>query len=110
VVCIDGSEPDYIESAIKHGLMPSLARLIATGSHTLAKSVMPSFTNPNNVSIITGVSPAIHGIAGNYFYDRPTGEEVQMSDARFMRADTVIKAFHHAGAKVAVVTAKDKLL
>jgi phosphonoacetate hydrolase len=110
VVCIDGSEPDYIESAIKHGLMFSLARLMAAGSHTLAKSVMPSFTNPNNVSIITGVSPAIHGIVGNYFYDRTTGEEVLMNDARFMRADTIIKAFHDAGAKVAVVTAKDKLL
>ena len=32
-----------------------------------------------------------------------------MNDARFLRAPTIMKAFHDAGAKVAVVTAKDKL-
>lgn len=109
VVCIDGSEPEYIDGTIRRGLTPTLARLMATGSHALAKSAMPSFTNPNNISMITGAPPSVHGIAGNYFFDRSTGEEVMMNDARFMRADTIIKAFHDAGAKVAVVTAKDKL-
>ena len=109
VVCIDGSEPEYIDATIQRGLTPTLARMMATGWHTLAKSAMPSFTNPNNISMITGTPPSVHGIAGNYFYDRSTGEEVMMNDTRFMRADTIIKAFHDAGAKVAVVTAKDKL-
>jgi phosphonoacetate hydrolase len=109
VVCIDGSEPGYIERAIEQGLAPNLDRLMRTGSSLLARSVIPSFTNPNNISIITGRPPAVHGIAGNYFYDRTAGEEVMMNDARFMRADTIMKAFHDAGAKVAVVTAKDKL-
>ena len=71
--------------------------------------MIPSFTNPNNLSIITGRPPAVHGIAGNYFYDRETGEEVMMNDARFLRAPTIMQAFHNAGAKVAMVTAKDKL-
>ena len=70
---------------------------------------MPSFTNPNNISIITGRPPAVHGIAGNYFYDPATGQEVMMNDASFLRAPTIMQAFHDAGAKVAVVTAKDKL-
>src|SRR3954449_8849645 len=109
VVCIDGSEPGYIEAAIEKGLAPNLDRLMRTGANLLAQSVIPSFTNPNNISIITGRAPAVHGIAGNYFYDRATGEEVMMNDARFMRAETIMKAFHDAGAKVAVVTAKDKL-
>jgi phosphonoacetate hydrolase len=109
VVCIDGSEPGYIELAIEKGLAPNLDRLMRTGSNLLAQSVIPSFTNPNNISIITGRPPAVHGIAGNYFYDRASGEEVMMNDARFMRAGTIMKAFHDAGAKVAVVTAKDKL-
>jgi phosphonoacetate hydrolase len=79
------------------------------GSNLLAKSVIPSFTNPNNLSIITGTPPAVHGIAGNYFFDPATNQEVMMNDARFLRAPTILKAFHDAGAKVAVVTAKDKL-
>jgi phosphonoacetate hydrolase len=109
VVCIDGSEPGYIERAIEKGLAPNLDRLMRTGANLLAQSVIPSFTNPNNISIITGRPPALHGIAGNYFYDPASGQEVMMNDARFMRADTIMKAFHDAGARVAVVTAKDKL-
>ncbi|GAU85568.1 phosphonoacetate hydrolase [Bosea sp. BIWAKO-01] len=109
VVCIDGSEPGYIEAAIARGLAPNLDRLLRAGSYRLARSVIPSFTNPNNISIITGQPPAVHGIAGNYFYDRAAGEEVMMNDVRFMRADTIMQAFEEAGAKVAVVTAKDKL-
>jgi phosphonoacetate hydrolase len=109
VVCIDGSEPGYIEAAIARGLAPNLDRLMRTGSNLRASSVIPSFTNPNNISIITGAPPAVHGIAGNYFYDVASGQEVMMNDARFMRADTILKAFHDAGAKVAMVTAKDKL-
>lgn len=109
VVCIDGSEPGYIEAAVAAGLAPNLDRLMRTGAHLPAKSVIPSFTNPNNISIITGRPPSVHGIAGNYFYDREAGEEVMMNDARFLRAPTIMKAFHDAGASVAVVTAKDKL-
>jgi phosphonoacetate hydrolase len=108
-VCIDGSEPGYIERAIEKGLAPNFARLMKDGANLLAHSVIPSFTNPNNISIITGRPPAVHGIAGNYFYDPATRQEVMMNDARFMRAPTIMKAFHDAGAKVAVVTAKDKL-
>jgi phosphonoacetate hydrolase len=108
-VCIDGSEPGYIERAIDAGLAPNFARLMQNGANLTATSVIPSFTNPNNISIITGRPPAVHGIAGNYFYDPKTGQEVMMNDAKFMRAPTIMKAFHDAGAKVAVVTAKDKL-
>jgi phosphonoacetate hydrolase len=107
-VCIDGSEPGYIERAIDAGLAPNFARLMQTANLT-ALSAMPSFTNPNNISIITGRPPAVHGIAGNYFFDPAQGKEVMMNDASFLRAPTIMRAFHDAGAKVAVVTAKDKL-
>jgi phosphonoacetate hydrolase len=109
VVCLDGSEPGYIERAIEAGVAPSFARLMADGANLTALSAMPSFTNPNNMSIITGRPPAVHGIAGNYFYDRDSGKEVMMNDASFLRAPTIMQAFHDAGGKVAVVTAKDKL-
>jgi phosphonoacetate hydrolase len=109
VVCIDGSEPGYVERAIEKGLAPNLGRLMTTGANTTALSVIPSFTNPNNISIITGRPPAVHGIAGNYFYDREAGQEVMMNDARFLRAPTILAEFQKAGLKVAMVTAKDKL-
>lgn len=109
VICLDGSEPGYIERAIEKGFCPNLERIMKTGTNTLALSVIPSFTNPNNLSIITGRPPAVHGIAGNFFYDREAKQEVMMNDARFLRAPTILAEFQKAGAKVAMVTAKDKL-
>jgi len=109
VICMDGSEPSYVEAASAKGLTPHLDRIMRTGASTYAYSVIPSFTNPNNLSIITGRPPAVHGIAGNFFYDREAKEEVMMNDARFLRAPTILSAFQEAGCKVAMVTAKDKL-
>ncbi len=108
-VCIDGSEPGYIEAAIAAGLAPNLDRIMRTGTSTTAKSVIPSFTNPNNISIITGRPPSVHGIAGNYFLDPASGQEVMMNDAKFMRAGTIMQALQDAGARIAIITAKDKL-
>jgi phosphonoacetate hydrolase len=109
VVCIDGSEPAYMDEAIAAGAMPWLAEARARGASAIADCVVPSFTNPNNLSIVTGAPPAVHGICGNYFYDRESGAEVMMNDPKFLRAETILAAFSKAGAKVAVVTAKDKL-
>ncbi|MEI5664920.1 phosphonoacetate hydrolase [Bosea sp. CCNWLW174] len=109
VICMDGSEPAYIEAASAKGLTPNLDRIMRAGASTYAYSVIPSFTNPNNLSIITGRPPAVHGIAGNFFYDREAKEEVMMNDARFLRAPTILAEFQKAGLKVAMVTAKDKL-
>ncbi len=108
-ICLDGCEPEYLEKAIADGLMPTLKRMKETGTDRLAHSVIPSFTNPNNLSIATGRPPIVHGICGNYLIDPDTGEEVMMNDVRFLRAPTVFKQFYDAGARVAVVTAKDKL-
>ena len=109
VICLDGCEPAYLEAALAAGLMPHLARIRGAGTDRLCHSAMPSFTNPNNLSIATGRPPAVHGICGNYLYDRETGQEVMMNDPRFLRAPTVFAGFQGAGARVAVVTAKDKL-
>lgn len=109
VICCDGSEPAYIELAVKKGLMPNVERIIAKGVDLRGESVIPSFTNPNNLSIVTGQPPKVHGISGNYFFDRASKQEVMMNDAKYLRAPTIFEAFQKAGAKVAVVTAKDKL-
>ncbi len=109
VICCDGSEPDYMETAMADGLMPNLQRIVGKGENLRGASVIPSFTNPNNLSIVTGRPPAVHGICGNYLLDPETGDEVMMNDPRFLRAPTIFAAFQEAGACVAVITAKDKL-
>ena len=109
VICLDGCEPEYLDVAVEQGLMPNLDRIRRTGTSRIAHSVIPSFTNPNNMSIATGRPPSIHGICGNYLYEPETGEEVMMNDVRFLRAPTIFSHYYKAGARVALVTAKDKL-
>ncbi len=109
VVCIDGCEPAYLETASAAGLTPFLDRIRNRGTVRTAHSAIPSFTNPNNLSIATGRPPSVHGISGNTFLDRKTGREVMMNDTSFLRVPTLFSAMQAAGARVAVVTAKDKL-
>lgn len=109
VICCDGSEPDYMEIAMEKGLMPNLQRIIAKGENRRGHSVIPSFTNPNNLSIVTGRPPAVHGICGNYLIDPATAQETMMNDPKWLRAPTIFEAFQKAGARIAMVTAKDKL-
>jgi phosphonoacetate hydrolase len=109
VVCVDGCEPDYLAQAVATGHMPWLKRALAEGTGLVADCVVPSFTNPNNLSIVTGAPPSVHGICGNYLYDMESGCEVMMNDPKWLRAPTLLAALANAGKSVAVVTAKDKL-
>lgn len=109
VVCVDGSEPGYIERAVEAGVAPWFARILREGTNLLADCVVPSFTNPNNLSIVTGRPPSVHGISGNYFLDPDSGNEVMMNDPKFLRIETLFPAFQRAGCRIAVITAKDKL-
>ncbi len=109
VLCVDGLDMAYIDAAIEAGRAPCLAGLREAGQVQLARGAMPSFTNPNNLSIVTGRPPSVHGITGNYFLDPETGKPVMMNDPSFLRAPSILAAFSKAGAKVVVVTAKDKL-
>jgi len=109
VACVDGLDLRYLKAAFASGEAPFLDSLDKQGWCRKAQSAMPSFTNPNNVSIVTGVAPSAHGIAGNYFYDQAAGAEVMMNDPRFLRVPTILSALAATGLRIAVVTAKDKL-
>jgi phosphonoacetate hydrolase len=109
VVCVDGCEPDYIAQAVAGGHMPWMKSVLARGSAVIADCVVPTFTNPNNLSIVTGVPPSVHGICGNYLYDVANNVEVMMNDPKWLRAPSLLAALADAGCSVAVVTAKDKL-
>ncbi len=109
VVCVDGCEPEYINQAILADMAPFLASLRESGTVLTGDCVMPSFTNPNNLSIVTGAPPSVHGICGNFFFDEECGAEVLMNDPKYLRAPTILAEMARIGQRVAVVTAKDKL-
>ena len=109
VVCVDGCEPDYLAQAVATGHMPWLKRTLAEGTGLIAKCVVPTFTNPNNLSIVTGAPPSVHGICGNYLFDTASGTEVMMNDPKWLRAPTILASLADTGKSLAVITAKDKL-
>lgn len=109
VICMDGSADEYLDATLLHDRMPNLKKMSLNGYRGMARGALPSFTNVNNSSIVTGVSPAVHGISGNFFYDEAKDQEVMMNSSEYLRAETILAAAADAGRKVGVVTAKEKL-
>jgi phosphonoacetate hydrolase len=109
VICADGCDPVYLDAGIAAGVLPTIAGFRGHGFYGIADAAMPTFTNPNNVSIVTGVAPSEHGISGNFALARETGAEVMMTDPAMVRCPTLLAAMSQAGVATAAVTAKDKL-
>ena len=109
VVCIDGGDPEYVEHGLSAGIIPVTKDFIENGFYSVARGSMPSFTCPNNMSIVTGTEPEVHGISGNFFLDPETGEPVVMTGPELLRARSIMSEFSRQGVKVASVTSKDKL-
>jgi len=109
VICMDGSADEYLDITLAHDRMPNLKKMTRNGHRSMVRGALPSFTNVNNTSIVTGKAPVVHGICGNFFYDGAQDKEVMMNSAEYLRAETLLAAASKAGRKVAVVTAKEKL-
>ena len=105
IICLDGVGPDYLASAS----VPTLDELGRRGWRTVGLGAMPAVTNVNNVSIITGGPPALHGITSNFYLDRVHGQAVYMEAADFILAPTIFQRATAAGRRSALLTAKDKL-
>jgi phosphonoacetate hydrolase len=108
VVCLDGCDPRYLDDAFERAIVPRMAEMAAQGVYALGRSQLPSFTNPNNLSIVTGAPPDVHGLPGNHCLALDGGE-VQLDDPRFLRAPSIHARLHAAGLPVLAVTTKDKL-
>ena len=106
VLCIDAFGPDYLRASDT----PALDHIAATGSLTLGRSVIPSVTNVNNVSLITGAPPRVHGITSNYHLDPASGREDYMESPDFLRCDTLLQRAQQRGMSTALLTSKEKLL
>ncbi len=109
VVCIDGGDPAYLEQGLKDGIIPNMARFMQDGFSAVAQGTVPSFTCPNNMSLITGAPASVHGISGNFYLDAATGQAVVMTGPELLRSRTLLAEFADAGARVVAITAKDKL-
>jgi phosphonoacetate hydrolase len=109
VICADGCDPSYLDAGITASVLPTIAGFRGHGFFGFADAAMPTFTNPNNVSIVTGAPPSVHGISGNFALDRETGAEIMMTEPAMLRSPTLLAPMSQAGVATAAVTAKDKL-
>ena len=109
VVCIDGGDPEYINEGVKEGIIPNIESFMNKGFYSVSQGSMPSFTCPNNMSIVTGTEPDTHGISGNFFIDPKTQEPVVMTGPELLRSRSIMSEFSREGARVVSITAKDKL-
>jgi phosphonoacetate hydrolase len=105
IVLIDGLDPEYVDRSD----MPNLRRLMAGGRYRVGKSVIPSVTNVNNASVVTGCFPSEHGIVSNFYFDPRNGESVMMESADFLLRPTLFERAANRGLRSAMVTAKDKI-
>jgi predicted AlkP superfamily pyrophosphatase or phosphodiesterase len=71
VISIDGLMPDYVLQADKYHLkIPQLRRLLAEGTYASGvRGVLPTVTYPSHTTLVTGISPARHGIIANKPFD-----------------------------------------
>ena len=105
VVCCDGLDPAYLAATETPG-WDAIAEAGTTGE---CDGVVPSVTNVNNVSIVTGTFPEEHGLTGNTYWDREAGERVYMEEPSFVRVPTRLQTAADDGDAVGALVVKDKL-
>jgi phosphonoacetate hydrolase len=105
-ICIDGCSPEYIENKY----LPNIQDIAKQGFYKYGSSVIPSVTNVNNISIVTGRFPVKHGITSNYYYNPEKDLFEYMESADYLLTDTVFERAKRKGLSTAVLTSKSKLL
>ena len=100
MISVDGMKPEYVLEAEKRGLrIPFLRRLALQGTHAEGViGVWPTVTYPSHTTLVTGVSPAEHGIFANLEFD----PEHHFAESWFwyaaqIRVPTLWQVAHQAG-------------
>ena len=105
LITIDGLDPEYLDVCDA----PNLREMAKRGFHVTGKCMMPSVTNVNNVSVVTGKYPTEHGISSNYRLVRETGEDIYMESGEYILSETFFQRATRMGATSILSTSKDKL-
>ncbi len=106
IIILDGCEAGYLERAST----PHLDRLASGGQRFVASAVVPTVTNVNVTSLLTGAPPSQHGITGNTYLRIDDGALVPMNDRRQLLCSTLFARARAAGGTTAFLSAKRKLL
>jgi phosphonoacetate hydrolase len=101
---IDGFDIDYfIEED-----MPFMTEMARNGFFRQGKSIFPSLTNANNISIACGAWPETHGVTTNCYYDEQSGTARFLESADFLLSPTIFAKARAQGMESALLTCKAK--
>jgi predicted AlkP superfamily pyrophosphatase or phosphodiesterase len=96
IISVDGLRPDALQPSIA----PNLLGLAARGSFTYrARTIVPPITLPSHSSMLSGFTPAQHGITWNTY----------QPEMGFIRVPTIFARAHDAGFRTVAVVGKEKL-
>ena len=104
VICIDGWDYEYINYHKMEFI--SLKKRSFTKP---VKSMMPSVTNVNNLSIISGVYPSKHGICSNYNYSKNLNQGIYLEDNKYVMSETIFNICNKKNLTSILATSKNKL-
>ena len=100
IVSWDGAKPSVLRDLLADGRLPVLKALLREGCWTWsAQTILPSSTLPSHVSMLTGVSPEIHGVTWNS----------NLPEKGPLKVETVFSIAKASGLKTAMVVGKAKL-
>lgn len=106
LISLDGLRPADVVQAQARGLhLPRLVALMGEGAYAEGvRGVLPTLTYPSHTTLVTGVAPAVHGIANNLTFD-PANKNQQgwYWYASDVKAQTLWQAAHAAGLRTANV-------
>ena len=105
LVCLDGCSWEYISSSKG----PNLMGIEQAGTIAHCKSMVPTVTNVNNASILTGEFPKEHGITGNYYFEKSRKSMIYMDSPSFLECKTLLEMASSRGQTTLFLTVKDKL-
>lgn len=80
----DGANAGELLHLARRGDLPNVGRLLERGLALRGGAIaeFPSLTLVNHTSALTGVGPGRHGVVGNAYVDRATGQTVVPNDSR----------------------------
>jgi predicted AlkP superfamily pyrophosphatase or phosphodiesterase len=106
MISVDGLKPEYVLDADAHGLkIPFLRSMLRDGAHARGvNGVWPTVTYPSHTTLLTGLSPAEHGIYNNLEFDpKNTFANAWYWYAQQIRVPTLWQAAHEAGLSTASI-------
>jgi predicted AlkP superfamily pyrophosphatase or phosphodiesterase len=90
MISVDGLAAYYLDDPKAE--MPTIRALAAAGARaTMMKASTPTVTWPNHTTLVTGVTPARHGVVGNNYFDRATGKKVTLISDPVFDKDQIVK-------------------